>query len=457
MALVHAARKTGQEPPPRVVVERLGRGTPRPEWVPYEPLGAARELMRCRLPEVGLEGPADTGKSMGCLNKVYLANVNYARNRTAIVRKRRVDLTHSAMVSFEQKVMPAGAARFHDGDQEYKFPNGSVCVVGGLDDPGKVLSTEYDLVYVQEADQLTLEDWETLRTRVTGRWGAMPYAQIIADWNPTDPGHWLYQREKAGQLLVLAATHADNPTVTEERLDALRSLTGYRYRRLYLGERVAAEGMYFEEWDPTVHVVDPFPIPAHWTRWSATDYGFAAPFCHLAFAREPGTRTIYVHRELYAAGLHDHQQADLITKRIKEEREAVHADPKATLYALHVGDPSMFAKRSEHDLPSIASVYQGKGIDLQPASNNRKQGWSVVRRTMTRVDGKPSRLRVFRTCPNLIRTLPAMVRDPLDPEDLADEIKGKKTEDHACDALRYGLVAEASPPTPVVSSARFAR
>jgi hypothetical protein len=48
-----------------------------------------------------------------------------------------------------------------------------------------------------------------------------------------------------------------------------------------------------------------------------------------------------------------------------------------------------------------------------------------------------------------------MVVDPLDAEDLADAIKGKKTEDHAVDALRYGLVAEASPPSPGVREAQF--
>jgi hypothetical protein len=41
-----------------------------------------------------------------------------------------------------------------------------------------------------------------------------------------------------------------------------------------------------------------------------------------------------------------------------------------------------------------------------------------------------------------------MVVDPLDPEDLADAVRGQKTEDHAPDALRYGLCAEAQPPRP---------
>lgn len=403
-----------------------------------------------------LEGPADTGKSRACLELLHLCCEKYPGTQAAIVRKTRASITETAQKTYTRWVCPERASRLWH-DLEYRYPNGSVIVLAGLDEPMRLLSSEFDLIYVMQAEETDEEEWELLTTRVTGRGAVMPYTRLIADMNPTDPNFHLYKREAAGHVRFFQVRHTDNPTVTEERLAPLRALTGYRLRRLYHGERVAAEGMYFEEWDPRVHVVDPFPVPVHWTRWTSTDYGFAVPFCHLAFAREPGTRTIYVHREIYAAGLHDHQQADLITRRIREERAALAVDAKTSLYALHVGDPSMFAKRSEHDLPSIASVYQGKGVDLVPGSNNRKQGWSVVRRTMTRVDGKPSRLRVFKTCPNLIRTIPAMVRDPLDPEDLADEIKNKKTEDHAVDCLRYGLVAEASPPAPQAGEARFGR
>lgn len=428
-----------------------------PSSRPYQPFGAARELMRCRDREILIEGPADTGKSMACGNKVYLAAVNYDRNRIAVVRKTRKSLTQSTMVTLEQKVFPEGSYRFHEGDQEYRFPNGSVVVVGGLDDPGKILSTEFDLIYVNEADQLSERDWEMLLSRCTGRWGAMPYTQIIADCNPTDPGHWLYQREAAGKLTVLLARHEDNPTITPARKAALQALSGYLRDRLYLGLRVAAEGMFFTDWDPTKHVVDPFEIPVHWTRWTATDYGFAAPFCTLFFARDPATRYIYAYRELYAAGLRDEQQASLIKSRIDRERTDLDVPSSRRLFATHAGDPSMFNNRTEQQRPSIARVYQQHGIDLKPGTNNRRAGWQACLRALAWKDigpdgevvEKPPRFRVMRgRCPNLVRTLPAMVRDPLDPEDVADAVNGQKTEDHPVDAWRYGMMVEAAPARP---------
>jgi hypothetical protein len=51
-------------------------------------------------------------------------------------------------------------------------------------------------------------------------------------------------------------------------------------------------------------------------------------------------------------------------------------------------------------------------------------------------------------CPNLVRNLPAMVCDPLDPEDVADKIGSLRTPDDEVDALRCGLAAEALPTPP---------
>lgn len=423
-----------------LTIDRAPTTAPKPEERPYQPRGAARELMRCRAPEVLLAGPAGTGKSRATLEKLHLAALSYPRMRAAIVRKTRKSLTQAALVTFETKVLPEpSGVKFNHEDQEYRYGNGARVTVSGLDDPEKIKSSEYDMIYVQEATELNEGDWEMLISRL--RNGVMPYQQLIADCNPADPNHWLKLRCDAGTCVLLESRHEDNPAVTDEYIAALDRLTGYRYQRLRLGLWVAAEGMYFEEWNPDLHVVDAFPIPPEWPRWLAVDYGFAAPFCCLWFARDPATRRIYVYRELHAAGLRDEQQAKLIALRSKDER-----------IIRRLADPSMFNSRGEADKPSIARVYAANGVPLVKALNNRVAGWQAVRRALAcDVDeetGKPTlpRLQVFRqACPNLIRTLPAMVHDPLDPEDLADEVNGQKTDDHGVDALRYAIAGEAQP------------
>lgn len=418
---------------------------------PYQPFGAALELFRARQREVLLSGPAGTGKSRACLEKLNLIAMQLPI-RAAIVRKTRKSLTQSAMTTLETKVLPVpNQVRFHEGDQEYRYPSGAKVMVAGLDDPEKIGSTEFDLVYVQEATELDEADWGMLLRGL--RNGVLSYQQIIADCNPSAPTHWLKQRCNRGECVLLESKHTDNPSlidpvtgdfasqIARDYLHGLDSLTGFQYQRLRLGLWVAAEGMYFTEFDPTVHVVAPFEIPAEWPRWLAVDYGFAAPFCCLWLTRSPETRRMYVYRELYGAGLRDEQQVEKILDATGDEA-----------LLLRVLDPSMFNLRTEQQRPSIAQVYAHNGLwPVVPGMNSRKQGWAIVRRALATQGGSEDeprpRLQFFDgKCPNLLRTLPTMVVDPLDPEDLADKVGSQKTEDHAVDALRYALAAEAQPP-----------
>lgn len=413
--------------------------------VPYQPFGAARELFRCSAPEVLLSGPGGTGKSRACLEKLNLIAMQLPI-RGAIVRKVRKTVTQAAQVTFEQKVLGhyKSAVKFHSGDQEYRYPNGARIVVAGLDDPEKIGSTEFDVVYVQEATELEESDWGMLLRGL--RNGVLPYQQIIADCNPSGPDHWLKRRCNDQACLLFESRHEDNPTLFDQAsgtwtdfgrdyISRLDKLTGYQHSRLRLGLWVAAEGQYFTEYDPALHEVAPFEIPAEWPKWLAVDYGFAAPFCCLWFTRRPEDRRVFVYREAYHTGLRDDQQARLILARTQER------------LWLRVLDPSMFNLRTEQLRPSIAQVYVNEGVfPVVPGFNNRKQGWAIVRQGLAHDDGQTPRVQIFKDrAPNLCRELAGAVMDPLDPEDVADKIHQTKTSDHAIDAFRYGLAAEAQP------------
>ena len=110
-------------------------------------------------------------------------------------------------------------------------------------------------IYVQEATEITEDEWEHLTTRL--RRAVAPYQQIIGCCNPAGPNHWLKKRAEAGRLTLIASAHEDNPLLYDEKAGAytetgkaylakLDALTGVRYQRLRQGLWVAAEGMVFE-------------------------------------------------------------------------------------------------------------------------------------------------------------------------------------------------------------------
>jgi PBSX family phage terminase large subunit len=292
----------------------LGLTLPASEAPPtaYTPHGGAEALLYCHDDEVLLEGPSNTGKSRSALEKLYLCAALYPGMRGLIIRKTRESCTESVLVTWERKVLPPGSPIAAGPDrnhrQRYTFPNGSEIVVGGIDKPGKIMSTEYDLIYVPEATELTENDWESLTTRARNK--VMPYNQLIADCNPGSPQHWLNQRCLTGQTTRLLSRHADNPTVTDADLRKLQALTGARRARLYEGRWAAQEGLVYA-FDPAIHCVTDADLaarglrrwpPAGWRRtFYACDWGYTNPGCLQVWGQD-GDGRLCLLWEVYQTG-----------------------------------------------------------------------------------------------------------------------------------------------------------
>lgn len=412
------------------------------ETAGYDPRGAAKRLMPCRAPEVLLSGPAGTGKSRACLEKVHLCLLKYAGARALMVRKTRESLTESALVTYEEKVLPPGSAVARGPmrrlRQAYRVPNGSELVVGGLDKPSKVMSTEYDIVYVQEAIELTEDDWESLTTRL--RNGVMPYQQIVADTNPDAPHHWLKQRCDAGKTVLLESRHEDNPVLWDgmdwtpeggvyiARLDAL---SGPRKPRLRFGRWVQAEGVVYEVWDRRVHLVDRFDVPADWRRIRSVDFGYTNPFTCQWWAIDPDGR-MYLYREIYMTGrtVADHA-AQILRLSAGERIEATVADTDAEDRATlrQCGIPTVAAVKDVS--PGIQAV-QGR---LRSAGDGRPR-LTVLRDSL--VERDPARAEARRPC---------CTAEEFDAYSWAKAADGRpnkeepaKVDDHAMDSLRYATM-----------------
>jgi Phage terminase large subunit len=99
---------------------------------------------------------------------------------------------------------------------QFSYPNGSVVITGGMDNPDKILSGFYDLIFWNEVTQATLEDWETLTGRLrttSGREAGMSfrYKRIIGDCNPSSERHWVNRRANEGKMRRIRCRTQDNP------------------------------------------------------------------------------------------------------------------------------------------------------------------------------------------------------------------------------------------------------
>lgn len=362
----------------------------------------ARELLASRDRRVLVDGPLGTGKSRLLLEKLRACCLKYPGCRWLLLRSVRKWLTNSALVTLEEKVLEPGLLipdRIRrENRSEYRFLNGSVIVVAGLDDPQGVFSAEYDGAVLIEGIEIDQDTGEKVDGRL--RYGRMPYQQFLIDCNPGPPTHWLKRAAETGWLTRMPMRHRDNPalvradgTLTRQGRDylgRLDGLTGVRRRRLRDGEWVQAEGVVFEGWDSTVHIVAPFAIPRHWRRYWSIDFGFTNPFVWQWWAEDDDGR-LYLYREIYRTrGLvSDHAVAGL---------RAMHAWDETLQQPCWVDadDPRPAAVLCDHDAEDRATFERVVKLPTEPAPKAVDAGLQdVADRLKPADDGKP-RIFVFR-------------------------------------------------------------
>lgn len=420
-AIRKAIPSRSEEPPPKV----------------YR--GAALEAIRCRAPEAITAGPAGTGKSIAWLHKLHAAALKYPRIRAAIVRKTRESLTQSALVTFEQRILgPYWRLRIAENcqrrvRQSYIYPNGSEIVIGGIDKPSKIMSTEFDLIYIQEAIELTESDWESLSSRL--RNGMMPYQQLCGDTNPDAAIHWIKRRSEAGLTLLLESRHEDNPLYWDadrgqwteagaKYIATLDRLTGVRYLRLRKGLWVGAEGLVYDEWDPATHGVWPEPTPVCDRHVAGMDWGYTNPGVLGVWGIDGDGRATLV-REIYRTNC-------LIGWWVER---ALEFDRRYGIEAF-VCDPSE---------PAYIQQFRDAGLPAIPGDNAVKPGIQAVKtRLAIPRDGRP-RLSIPPMDPReKDETLVAANRPACTHEEFAVYIRQQsnkelplKENDHGLDQLRY--------------------
>lgn len=324
--------------------------------------------------EVLLSGPAGSGKTLVWLAKVLTLAGKYPGSRILIVRKTRESLTESVLVTWERDILGADHhiltrnPTLRRVRQSYDCGNGSVVVVGGLDKPDKVLSSEWDLIYAPEATDLTLIDWETLGGRL--RAGAVPFQQLAGDCNPTTPTHWLYKRYQKRLVTLYSSRHQDNPRYfsraandwtaagREYVLGRLGRMTGARRKRFLEGLWAAAEGLVFDGYDPAVHLHPKGWRPEpHWPRVWGIDWGFTNPTVLQFWAIDPDGR-MHLYREFYRTHTRSETLAKWVRAEIESGREPV---PQ---YAVCDHDPEAKANFVEHGPPGVTLELADKGDRL---------------------------------------------------------------------------------------------
>jgi phage terminase large subunit len=437
--------------------------------------------MLCRDTELVAVGRAGSGKTLAAAWKMHLTAMQVPNMRGLMLRSTHTSLVATTLVTFQRQVAAAaladGSVRWYGGSGKdpaaFRYANGSQILVAGGDRPEKFLSAELDRVFVDEAVEVSLDLYETLISRLRGQ--AATYRQVVLATNPSHPQHWIKQRADAGLLRMITSTHRDNPAyvnrdgsftqVGREYMEKLAALTGVRAQRLREGRWTNAEGVIYEEWDPAIHLVDPFVPPADWPRLWSVDFGFRNPFTCQWWAIDPDGR-MWLYRELYMTGRTVDQHARDILKAVTDD-EGNWTEPKPMTVVC------------DHDAEGRAVLERELGLTTTPAVKRVKDGIQAVQQRMRPAGDGKRRLYVMRgvlierdealaeakkpMC--LEDEIPTYVWAKTPPTSAATKAEPEeplKVDDHGSDAMRYAvaeldLVGEATVKAPTRQTGRPSR
>ncbi len=454
-------------------------------WKP-QPRQAA--LMR-RFEDEALYGGAAGGGKSDCALAEALRQVDIPHYRGLILRKTYPQLSELIDRSGELYRAAFRGAKYNDSKHVWTFPSGAKIYFGSMQhtrDRTNYQGKRYDFIDFDELTQFTWDEYSYLfsRNRPSGP-GTRCYMRAQA--NPGGIGHgWVKERfitpappmktiweefkirrpDGSEELrrrsrVFVPSTVFDNKILLEndpDYLTRLASLPEAEKQALLYGDWDSFSGQVFTEWrnDPDhyhdrigTHVIAPFKIPSDWGVWCGMDWGYSRPFSIGWYAVDRENR-LYRIREFYGCSGKPNEGVKMepadVARKIKQiEAEDVNLRDRRIL---RVGDPAIWASQGTE---SIGALMERERVYFEKAVNDRLNGkMQVHHRLAFDEDGRPM-FYCFNTCKHFIRTVPSLVYDEANVEDVDTD-----GEDHIYDECRYVCMRNPiaprknMPPKPVV-------
>lgn len=392
---------------------------------------------------VAYGGARGGGKSWAIRWKAALMALRYPGIRILVLRRTFPELNENHILPLRGLLM--GIAAYKDVDKAFTFPGGSRLKFGYCDREADVLQyqgQEYDVIFMDEATQFSESQFKTLTACLRGA-NSFP-KRFYLTCNPGGVGHaWVKRLFIEGEYLAgenpedytfIQARVYDNSALLKDDPGYVKVLEGLPedQRRAWLdGDWNVVAGRYFIEFREDLHVIAPFAVPGWWRRYVSLDYGLDMLAAYWIALDEAGRA--YVYREVFEPGL--------IISKAAETLLAACGEPVEAWFA----PPDLWNRRQDTGR-SVAEIFAEAGISLVKAKNDRVAGWFDLKEWLKPVrdeaGAESARLRIFRGCKNLIKSIPALQVSGKNPNDCATE---PHEYTHGPDAIRYFVAGRPYP------------
>lgn len=446
-------------------------------WTPQE----KQRLFQSRGEYEGLYGGAAGGGKSDTIIAEGLRQVDIPHYKGLILRKTFPELEELIEKSLHYYPRAFPKATYNASSHTWRFPSGAKIIFGSMQhtkDRIKYQGRAFDFIAFDELTHFTWDEYSYLfsRNRPNGP-GTRVYMRASA--NPGGIGHgWVKERfitagppmktlwecvkirfpdghmeRRYRSRVFVPASVFDNAALLSNDpsyIENLALMSEADRSALLYGDWDRFDGQVFVEWknDPdryqdrvNTHVIRPFKIPETWAVWCSLDWGYSKPYSVGWYAVDHDRR-LYRIRELYGCtgrpntGVkQEPSEVARLIRRIEEE------DPNLRGRRIfRVGDPAIWGSDGTE---SIGVLMERERVYFQRGKHSRLDGkMQVHHRLAFDEEGLPM-LYVFETCPHFIRTVPNLVYDQRNVEDIDTD-----GEDHIYDELRYVCMENPISPRP---------
>lgn len=291
---------------------------------------------------------------------------------------------------------------FHLNKTEMLIRKGtSEILFKSLDDPEKLKSYEGNYVWIEEATEISYQDFEQLNLRLR-RPNPQHLNQMFLTFNPISRFHWLNTKLIEGGRDDLAIHHSmykDNPFLSKDYTEELENLSDENFYKIYtLGEFGELKNIIYSN-----YVIGDIP-EGYDDLFYGLDFGYNNPSALVEVRVKDGE--YYLIEKLYESQL---TNVDLIER----------------LKGLMKRNSIIYADSAE---PARIEEIKRAGFRIEPAGKSVKDGIDFV---------KSQRLHVDKNSVNLISELRGYkYKEDRDGNVFDEPVKFR---DHIMDAMRYAL------------------
>lgn len=434
-----------------------------------------------RFEDEALYGGAAGGGKSDALVIEALRQVHIPYYKAIILRKTFPQLSEliDKTLNYYPRAFPR--ARYNGSSHTWTFPSGAKILFGSMQytkDKVKYQGQAYDFIAFDELTHFTFEEYSYLfsRNRPNGP-GTRVYMRSTA--NPGGIGHgWVKERfitagkpmktlwedvditfpdghveKRRKSRIFVPSSVFDNPALLRNDPDyitRLASMPEAERRALLYGDWDTFSGQVFTEWRNdsdhyhdrvNTHVIDPFPVPEDWNIWCSLDWGYSRPFSVGWYAVDRDRR-LYRIRELYGCTGTPNQGVRWEPAEVARKiRQIEGEDPNLRGRTIRrVGDPAIWGSDGTE---SIGALFERERVYFEKGDHARIDGKMQIHHRLAFDEEGWAMLYVFSTCKHFIRTVPNLVYDQTNVEDIDTE-----GEDHIYDELRYVCMQNPIAPRP---------